>query len=76
MSAREVVALTEPGRHAVGHGAYLQISQWKTRSWIFRYVRNGRARHVGMGSCHYVTLSEARDMPSQKSAAYRSPPSP
>ena len=61
MSAREVTALIEPGRYAVGHGAYLQISQWKTRSWIFRYVRNGRARHVGMGSCDYVTLSEARE---------------
>jgi integrase len=61
MSARAVVALTEPGRYAVGHGAYLQISQWKTRSWIFRYVRNGRARHVGMGSFEYVTLQEARE---------------
>src|SRR5215469_15100374 len=35
MSAREVTALIEPGRYAIGHGAYLQISQWKTRSWIF-----------------------------------------
>jgi len=61
MSARAVAALTEPGRYAVGHGAYLQISQWKTRSWIFRYLRNGRARHVGMGSFEYVTLSEARE---------------
>jgi len=61
MSARAVAALTEPGRYAVGHGAYLQISQWKTRSWIFRYVRNGKARHVGMGSTEYVTLSEARE---------------
>src|SRR5262249_26074105 len=61
MSAREVDALIEPGRCAVGHGAYLQISQWKTRSWIFRYVRNGRARHVGMGGCEYVKLSEARE---------------
>jgi integrase len=61
MSACAVVALTEPGRYAVGHGAYLQISQWKTRSWIFRYVRNGRARHVGMGSFEYVTLQEARE---------------
>jgi integrase len=61
MSAREVTALIEAGRYAVGHGAYLQISQWKTRSWIFRYVRNGRARHVGMGGCDYVKLSEARE---------------
>ena len=50
LSARAVAALTEPGRYAVGHGAYLQISEWRTKSWIFRYVRNGKARHVGMGS--------------------------
>jgi len=62
LSARAVAALTEPGRYAVGHGAYLQISTpWRTKSWIFRYVRNGKARHVGMGSCDYVTLSEARE---------------
>src|SRR5262249_22374113 len=61
LSARAVTALTEPGRYGVGHGAYLQISQWKTRSWIFRYVRDGKARHVGMGSCDYVTLQEARE---------------
>src|SRR6516165_10918219 len=60
-SARAVAALTEPGRYAVGHGAYLQISLWNTKSWIFRYVRNGKARHVGMGSTDYVTLSEARE---------------
>jgi len=61
LSARALAALSEPGRYAVGHGAYLQISQWKTRSWIFRYVRNGKARHVGMGSADYVTLSDARE---------------
>jgi integrase len=61
MSARAVTSLTDPGRYAIGHGAYLQISQWKTRSWIFRYVRDGKARHVGMGSCDYVTLQEARE---------------
>jgi integrase len=61
LSTRAVAALTAPGRYAVGHGAYLQISQWDTKSWIFRYVRNGKARHVGMGSADYVTLSEARE---------------
>jgi integrase len=61
LSAREVAALSKPGRYAVGHGAYLQISEWHTRAWIFRYVRNGKARHLGMGSCDYVSLSEARE---------------
>ena len=62
LSARAVAALTAPGRYAVGHGAYLQISTpWRTKSWIFRYVRNGTAHYVGMGSCDYVTLAQARE---------------
>jgi integrase len=60
-SAPTVAKLREPGRYAVGHGAYLQVSEWGTKAWIFRYVRNGKARHVGMGSAIYVTLSEARE---------------
>jgi integrase len=61
-SAREVDALTEPGRYAVGHGVYLQISNpWHTRSWIFRYQRNGKARHMGLGSAEYITLAQARE---------------
>jgi len=68
LSARAVAALTEPGRYAVGHGAYLQISTpWRTKSWIFRYVRDGKAHYIGMGSCDYVTLAEAR----QRAFEYR-----
>jgi integrase len=59
-TAREVAKHTEPGRYAVGHGLYLQISEWHTRSWIFRYQRNGVARHMGLGSCEYVSLAQAR----------------
>jgi integrase len=60
-TAKELAKLTKPGRYAVGHGAYLQISEWGTRAWVFRYIRKGRARHVGMGSATYVTLAEARE---------------
>jgi integrase len=59
-SAKEVARLTAPGRYSVGHGVYLQISQWSTRAWLFRYVRDGKARHMGLGSAEYVTLAEAR----------------
>ena len=60
-SAKELGKKTKPGRYAVGHGAYLQVSKWGTRSWILRYVRDGKARHLGLGSCTYVTLAEARE---------------
>ena len=61
LSAAAVAKLKKRGRYAVGHGAYLQISEWGTRSWLFRYIRNGKARHVGLGSATYVTLAEARE---------------
>jgi integrase len=60
-TAREIERITKRGRHACGHGLYLQVSEWNTRSWIFRYRRGDRARHVGLGSCTYVTLAEARE---------------
>jgi integrase len=61
-SAREIDALTEPGRYAVGHGVYLQISNpWRTRAWVFRYTRDGKARHMGLGSAEYVSLAQARE---------------
>jgi hypothetical protein len=27
-SAKDLAKITKPGRYAVGHGAYLQISEW------------------------------------------------
>jgi integrase len=57
---KELARLNKPGRYAVGHGAFLQISQRNTRAWIFRYVHHGKAHHVGLGSAVYVSLAEAR----------------
>jgi integrase len=64
---KELAKLRKRGRVAVGHGAFLQISEFGTRSWVFRYVVNGKAHHVGLGSCTYVTLAEAR----QRAFEYR-----
>jgi integrase len=66
-TTKELERRTKRGRVAVGHGAYLQVSEFGTRSWVFRYIRDGKARHVGMGSADYVTLSEAR----QRAYEYR-----
>src|SRR5262245_11495325 len=59
-SAKDLAKLSKPGRYAVGHGAYLQIAAAGTRSWIFRYRVGGEAHHMGLGSCEYVSLQEAR----------------
>jgi integrase len=60
-SAAEIAKLKRPGRYAVGDGAYLQISKWRTRAWVFRYVIDGRTHHMGLGSCSLLTLAEARE---------------
>ena len=60
LSAAAVGKLTKPGRYAVGDGAYLQISQQRTKAWIYRYQRDGRAHHMGLGPYSLVTLAEAR----------------
>jgi integrase len=60
LSVLAVSKLTVPGRYAVGDGAYLQVSPGGTRSWLFRYKLDGRARHMGLGPFDLVSLAEAR----------------
>jgi integrase len=61
LTAVAVAKLTKPGRYAVGDGAYLQIAAGGTRSWVFRYKRDGKARHMGLGPAGLLTLAEARE---------------
>ena len=57
LTALEVAWRKTPGRYSDGHGLWLQISQSGTKAWLFRYMINGRARHMGL---HTVSLAEAR----------------
>ena len=59
-SAKDLAKIRKPGRYAVGHGAYLQVAAGGTRSWLFRYRLNEKQHHMGLGSCEYVSLQEAR----------------
>jgi len=60
LTALQVSKLKEPGYYADGAGLYLQVSSSGTKSWIFRYMLNGRAREMGLGPLHTINLSEAR----------------
>jgi Arm DNA-binding domain len=60
LSAMRVSSLKEPGRYSDGLGLWLQVSKWKTKSWIFQYTVHGRVRQFGLGPTHTVTLAEAR----------------
>jgi integrase len=49
------------GMHADGGGLYLQVTQSGARTWIYRFMLDRRAREMGLGPLHIVTLAEARE---------------
>lgn len=60
LSVKTVESKKAPGYYADGGGLYLQVSSSGTKSWLFRFMLRGRAREMGLGSCHTVTLAQAR----------------
>ena len=61
LSALTVKRLTKVGRYADGGGLYLQVSKYGTKAWLFRYMLDGRARQMGLGSIDTFSLKEARE---------------
>ncbi len=61
LTDRSVKAQKKQGRYADGNGLYLQVSKSGSKSWLFRYMLDGRARQMGLGSVGTKTLSEARE---------------
>ena len=60
LSQKEVVNKKEPGYYPDGGGLYLQVSDSGSKSWLFRFVLNGKERQMGLGPFHTITLAEAR----------------
>ncbi len=60
LSTKAVEKQKRPGYFSDGDGLYLQVSASGTKSWVFRYMLNKRAREMGLGSARVVTLVEAR----------------
>lgn len=61
LSAKKVDNTRGPGRYADGGGLYLQVSPTRTKSWLFRFMLDGKAREMGLGAVSDNTLAEARD---------------
>ncbi|MGB6348215.1 MAG: Arm DNA-binding domain-containing protein, partial [Methyloceanibacter sp.] len=61
LTSRKVQTATEPGYYGDGGGLYLQVSNYGTRNWVFRFMIAGRAREMGLGSINTFTLKEARE---------------
>lgn len=61
LSVKRVENLKRPGRYGDGQGLYLQITATGSKSWLFRYERDGRERSLGLGPFHTVGLHAARE---------------
>lgn len=61
LSAAKVAKTSKPGHYGDGGGLWLQVSASGTKSWVFRFTRAGKAREMGLGALHTITLSEARE---------------
>ena len=60
LSQLTVTKTTKPGLYGDGGGLYLQITAAGVKSWLFRYMRAGKARGMGLGPVHTIGLAEAR----------------
>jgi integrase len=60
LSSLTVTRAVKPGMHADGGGLYLLVGPTGAKSWIYRFMLNGRAREMGLGPLHTISLSGAR----------------
>ena len=65
-----IKAARATGLYGDGGGLWLHVGPTQTpdgkpkppgKSWVFRFTLNGRAREMGLGAVHTITLSEARE---------------
>jgi integrase len=49
-----------PGLHGDGGGLYLRVTEDGTKSWVYRFMLNGRPRWMGLGPLALFGLQEAR----------------
>lgn len=60
LTALAVARTSKPGYYGDGGGLWLQVAPSGSKSWIFRFKRDGRQREMGLGSLHTVDLARAR----------------
>jgi integrase len=60
LTALRVDKASRPGMYGDGGGLYLRVTDDGAKNWVFRFMLNSRARWMGMGPLHTVSLAEAR----------------
>ena len=62
LSATRVKSESKMGRYGDGGGLYLNVTETGTKSWIFRYMKHGKASTLGIGAYPDTSLAEAREL--------------
>ncbi len=61
LTVAKVNSLRKQGRYSDGGGLWLQVSEWGTKAWTFRFTLAGRKRLMGLGPVHTISLADARE---------------
>jgi integrase len=61
LTTAKVASISKSGLYGDGLGLYLQVAQGGSKAWLFRFMKDGRARKMGLGPVHTVPLKEARE---------------
>jgi integrase len=61
LSSVTVAKAKMKGLYSDGGGLYLRVAAGGTKNWVFRFMRDGRARAMGLGPVHTLGLAEARE---------------
>jgi hypothetical protein len=56
LSARAVETARNSGLTADGGGLSLQVSKSRAKSWVYKFMLNGRSREMGLGSLKAISL--------------------
>ena len=62
LTAVKVNKLKRPGYHSDGGGLFLRIKDGGAKSWIYRFMLDGRRRDCGLGKYPAVSLARAREL--------------
>ena len=61
LTALQAKRTSKPGVLSDGRGLCLRVGKGGAKSWVLRYMLDGRAREMGLGSYYDLTLAEARE---------------
>ena len=60
LSALGVNKIKDKGLYSDGANLYLQVTDTGSKSWLFRYMIEGKNLYMGLGSLNSISLAEAR----------------